>query len=142
MVEVYDIETLTGLYTYIGLDIDSKQLSKFVICKYQNDLKVFVEHLKQVKRQIGYNNLSFDSQVIEYILINHQNWLDLSGEEVADIIYRYAQYCIDKSNNGGWGDYPEWKLTIPQLDLFKVWHFDNKAKMTSWIKNLAKYKPI
>ena len=132
-----DIETLHSLFTYTGLNInDPKQLSTFMICKYQNDLKPLVNHLKCVKRQIGYNNLAFDGQVIEYILRNWQDWLDFNGHEVADIIYRYAQHCIDNSNNGGWGDYPEWKLTIPQLDLFKVWHFDNKAKMTSlkWIE--------
>lgn len=136
MVEVYDIETLYSMYSYIGLDINSKQLSKFIICKYQNDLIPLINHLKQVKRHIGYNNLAFDGQVIEYIFRNYKDWLKLDGHKVAGIIYKYAQYCIENSNNGGWGDYPEWKLTIPQLDLFKVWHFDNKAKMTSlkWIE--------
>jgi len=136
MVEVYDIETLRSLYSYVGFNIDSKKVSRFIICKYQNELKAFVEHLKQVERHIGYNNLSFDGQVIEYILKNHHNWLNLDGKEVASIIYDYAQYCINNSNNGDFGDFPEWKLTIPQLDLFKVWHFNNKAKMTSlkWIE--------
>lgn len=137
MIEVYDIETLKCFFSYVGLNIDdSKRLSKFMICEYQNDLKALIKHLEGVKRHIGYNNLSFDSQVIQYILENWLDWLDLSGKEVADVIYRYAQYCINKSNNGEWGDYPEWKLTIPQLDLFKIWHFDNKAKMTSlkWIE--------
>ncbi len=137
MVEVYDIETLKCLFTYTGLNIDdSKTISKFIICKYQNDLKELIKHLKQVKRHIGYNNLSFDGQVIEYILQNYEKWLELNGEEVASIIYYYAQQCIERSNNGEWGDYPEWQLTIPQLDLYKVWHFNNKAKATSlkWVE--------
>lgn len=136
MIEVYDIETLRPMYSYVGLNINSKQLSKFIICKYQNDLIPLITHLKQVKRQIGFNNLAFDAQVNEYILLNWKSWTELTGEEICLIIYKYAQYSINKTNNGGWPDYTEWKLSIKQLDLFKVWHFDNKAKMTSlkWIE--------
>lgn len=136
MVEVYDIETLFSLFTYTGLNIDSKQLSKFIICKYQNDLKALVNHLGLVKRQIGYNNIAFDAQVMEFILQNHHLWEDLNGKEVSEIIYKYSQYVINNANNGDWGDYPEWKLTIRQLDLYKIWHFDNKAKRTSlkWVE--------
>lgn len=136
MVEVYDIETLYSMYSYIGFNINSKQLSKFIICKYQNDLIPLITHLNDVKRQIGYNNLAFDAQVNEYILSHWTDWVELDGKEVAKIIYEYAQYSINKTNSGGWPDYQEWTLSIPQLDLFKVWHFDNKAKMTSlkWIE--------
>ncbi len=134
--EVMDIETIKSLYTYIGLNIDTKKLNTFIICKYQNDLIPLVNHLKSLKGQIGYNNLSFDGQVIEYILLNYKKWIDLDGLKVANIIYEYAQICIEKSNKGEWMDYPEWKLSIKQLDLFKIWHFNNKAKMTSlkWVE--------
>lgn len=144
MVEVYDIETLKALFTYTGLDIETKKVSKFIICRKRNDLCDLVQHLNTVKGQIGYNNLSFDSQVIEYILRNWHKWFELSGHDVCLKIYEYAQVCIDNSNKGAFSHYPEWKLTIKQLDLFKIWHFNNRAKMTSlkWIEFMIDFPNV
>jgi hypothetical protein len=136
MIEVYDIETLSNCFTYCGLDINTKNKSKFIIHKDKNDLINFVKHLKNCKGQIGFNNLSFDAQVIEEIIKNSDKWSDKCGEEIAKLIYGISQSTIENSNNGSWPKYPEWKLTIPQIDLFKIWHFDNRAKLTSlkWIE--------
>jgi len=136
MIEIYDIETLSNCFTYCGLNKESLEESEYVIHKDRNDLIPFINHLNKLSGQIGFNNLAFDGQVIQYILINHKNWLELDGEEISEKIYAYSQYVINKMNSGGFADYPEWKLTISQLDLFKIWHFDNKAKMTSlkWVE--------
>jgi len=136
MVEVYDIETLKPMFSYVGFNVHSKTLSKFVISEYQNDLKPLIKHLNDLKGQIGYNNLSFDAQVIQFILVNWDDWLDLTSLEICKLIYNYSQYVINKANNNEFLDYPEWKLIIKQLDLFKIWHFNNKAKMTGlkWVE--------
>lgn len=131
MIEVYDIETLKNMFLYIGLNIDSKELSMFIIHKDRNDIKSLIRHLKQLKGQIGYNNISFDAQITQWILDNFEDEDGDHGEAIAQAIYRQAQYVIDLTNNGGWPPIPEWHLSIPQLDLFKIWHFDNKAKRTS-----------
>lgn len=132
MVEIYDVETLSNCFTYTGLNRDTKDVSQFVIHIDRNDLTKFIEHLKQLKGQIGFNNLSFDGQVIQFIINNYNKWLELNGEEIAELIYSYSQKTIERMNNGGFSEFPDWKMNIPQLDLFKIWHFDNKAKMTSW----------
>lgn len=135
-VEVFDIETLKNCFTYTAFNIDTEEIYQFVIHESRNDLKALISHLKSIKGHIGFNNISFDGQVIEWILRNCEDWFDLGGEEVATKIYAYAQYVIEKMNKGGWADYPEWEMTVKQLDLFKIWHFDNKAKMTSlkWVE--------
>jgi hypothetical protein len=136
IVEVYDIETIKNCFTFTGLDINTKKVFQFVIHNSRNDLISLIDHLNNINGQIGYNNLNFDGQVIQWILDNYKDWLNLTGEKIANKIYDYAQHVINKTNNGSWADYPEWKLKIKQLDLFKIWHFDNKAKMTSlkWIE--------
>ncbi len=146
-VEIYDIETLKNCYTHCSLNRDNIfEEFEFIIHKDQNDLLIYIEHLNKLKGQIGYNNLAFDGQVIQYILENHKEWIswELDGEQISKLIYDYAQYVINKMNNGGWSDYPEWKMKIHQLDLFKIWHFDNKAKMTSlkWIEYMINMNNI
>jgi hypothetical protein len=133
---VYDVETLFKTFTHTAYNIDTKDIVQFVIHESRNDLSSFIEHLKSSKGQIGFNNLNFDGQIIQYILENYNKWQDKSGSEIAHIIYKYAQKTIEKMNSGGWGDYPEWKMSIPQLDLFKIFHYDNKNKMTSlkWLE--------
>ncbi len=131
MVEIYDVETISNFFSYVGMNRDSKVISKFVICKFRNDLEIFIEHLNSLKGLIGFNNLSFDSQIIQYIQVNYKRWLSLDGDEISGLIYNYSQKVIIKSNAGGFSDYPEWKLNIKNLDLFKIWHFNNKQRMTS-----------
>ncbi len=135
-IEVYDVETISNFFSFVGFNIDNKIISSFVIHNSRNDLLLLIEHLETIKRLVGFNNLNFDSQIIQFIQENYTDWLDLTGEEISKIIYEYSQYIINKINNGGWSDYPEWKLNIKNIDLFKIWHFDNKAKMTSlkWIE--------
>lgn len=144
MIEIYDIETLINCFTYTGMNRNTKEVKQFVIHKDRNELQLFISHLKGLQKQIGFNNLNFDSQVIQYILNNNINWNNLNGEEVSKLIYDYSQITINKMNNGGFTDYPEWKLTISQMDLFKIWHFDNKAKMTSlkWIEYMIDMENI
>lgn len=144
MIEIYDIETLINCFTYTGMNRNTKEVKQFVIHKDRNELQLFISHLKGLQKQIGFNNLNFDSQVIQYILNNNINWNNLNGEEVSKLIYDYSQITINKMNNGGFADYPEWKLTISQMDLFKIWHFDNKAKMTSlkWIEYMIDMENI
>lgn len=131
-----DIETLSNMFLYVGMDKDTQEWNRFIIHEDKNEIKELIEYLNKLKGSISFNGLNFDSQVVQFILDNHNDWLDLNGGAIADLIYRKSQQVIERSNNKGFPEYPEWKLKIKQLDLFKIWHFDNKAKMTSlkWVE--------
>lgn len=139
---VYDVETILRTFTYTAYNIDTKETVQFVIHESRNDLEEFIEHLYICKGHVGFNNLAFDGQIIQFIIeksnswINNQNNLFSSPSIIANEIYQYAQKTIEKANSGAWGDYPEWKMKIPQLDLFKIHHYDNKNKMTGlkWVE--------
>lgn len=135
MVEVYDIETLKGAFTYTGIDIKTRKISQFVLHKSRTDLHRLVSHLKfNVKGQIGFNNLVFDYPILHYILSNYNNWHNLSIESQIGLIYSRAQAIIEEQNKEHKAkvyNIREKDMIIPQLDLFKIWHYNNKAKFTS-----------
>ncbi len=135
-VDVYDIETLKSAFTYVGIDRDTGIVSKFIIHKDLNDIKSLVNHIRSLKGMIGFNVIGFDYPIIHMILKDYNNWSSLTNQEIIDIIYNKAQQIISVQNDTN-------KLAkysvqikpkdyiIPQLDLFKIHHFDNKARMTS-----------
>jgi hypothetical protein len=69
-------------------------------------------------------------------LNNQGSLLKSSPQAIVKFIYDYAQSIIDKSNKGSFLDYAPYKLKIKQIDLFRLNHWDNKAKMSSlkWIQ--------
>jgi len=137
---VMDYETLTNCFTGVFEHYKTQETEIYVIHDLRNDLNEFISFLKQnilnKEWHISYNGLAFDGQVTHYILDNHQGWLDKSGCEIANIIYKYAHRCIQKSNNKEFSDYPQWKMQIKQIDIFKMHHWDNPAKRSSlkWIQ--------
>ena len=137
---VMDYETLANCFTGVFEHYKTQETEIFVVHDLQNDLNRLIDFLKlnitNKEWHISYNGLAFDGQVTHYILDNYKNWLELSGCEIAAIIYLYAQRCIQKSNNKEFADYPQWKMDINQIDVFKMHHWDNPAKRSSlkWIQ--------
>jgi hypothetical protein len=137
---VHDYETLQNCFTGVFENYKTTETKVFVIHDLQNDLNKFVTFLQECVTEkqwhISYNGLAFDAQITHFILDNYNDWLDLTGCEIANIIYRYAQRTIQKSNNKEFADYPQWKMSIGQIDIFKMHHWDNPAKRSSlkWIQ--------
>ena len=123
----YDIETLKNCFTYTGINRDTKEVVTFVVCNNINQLEGLYEHLRKCKGQIGFNNLNFDYPVIHSIIEERRDLIKQTTDEVTAFIYDLAQETIKTA-------FPAIRdsdVIIPQLDLFKIWHFDNKARMTS-----------
>jgi hypothetical protein len=123
---VFDIETISNFFSYTAINTKTDEVAVFVIWKERNDLQAMLNHFdNEVKGLIGFNSISFDYPVIHEIIKTKRSLLKMDGEKAARKIYQIAQETINK----------EWtqvyKPLMPQLDLFKVHHFDNKAKMTS-----------
>jgi hypothetical protein len=120
-VYVFDLETV-DIFTATFLDRDSDELYQFVISKNKDQRKELFEFLNtQVSGLIGYNSLKFDSQILEFMYRNPE----CTPQEIKD----YAELIIFDENKRS--DVPEWKLRIPQLDLFKALSLSVKAKRTS-----------
>jgi len=137
---VMDYETLCNCFVAVFKHYKTEETHVFSICKLQNDYPKFSEFLKQNLEEkewhISYNGLAFDAQVTHNIIKNHKNLLLMDGESIAEEIYGYAQRAITNSNNKEFHDFPEWNMTIQQIDVFKLNHWDNPAKRSSlkWIE--------
>ena len=137
---VMDYETLSNCFVGVFVHYKTNEKKVFVVHELQNDFDSFIEFLREnvndKQWHISYNGLAFDSQVTQYIIENHSQWEDYSADQIARTIFRYAQRCIHKANNKEWSDYPLWKLSIGQIDIFKMHHWDNPAKRSSlkWIQ--------
>lgn len=146
---VYDIETLINLSTFCFLECQSGQSKQFIIHESVNDLRPLVRFLRASKNAnyafVGFNNVFFDGQIIHWIISRYNELCTLSGEQVAEAIYRKAQALIDLPENERFGVLvPEKELYIRQIDLYKQKHYDGKAKRTSlkWLEFTMRMKSI
>jgi len=137
---IYDYETIQNCFVAVFTGYSSSDTRIFVVNRDRNDLPDFLDFLDDniayKDWHLGYNNLAFDAQITEFILENRDELYHLSSDDFTATIAQYASSVIGKSNRGEWLDYPEFKLSIPCLDIFKLNHWDSMAKRCSlkWIQ--------
>jgi len=137
---VMDYETLTNCFLAVFEHYKTDEVKVFTIGKLRNDIEEFLTFLEQNVEEnefhIAYNGLGFDSQITEYIIRNQAELLFMTGEEAGIAIYAKAQDCINRQTNREWQEWSEKQLSIKQIDVFKLNHWDNPAKMSSlkWIQ--------
>ena len=132
-VVVWDIETMKELFL-IGIYIPEKdEYKKWEISRWKNELDGFIRFTEEYSEYywVGYNNLSFDSQIIEWILRNYENWNEIPSIEIAGMISQKAQDRISDANYDLFPDYREDQLSLKQIDLFTLNHYNNKNRMVS-----------
>ena len=129
---IYDIETLKEYFLVVCL-IPGEPYRAFKLNKWENNLDAFARFAEEHSDYywVGYNNLRFDSQVVEWILRNHDNWHELSNLEITAKIAQKAADVIHDANFDVFPEYRESDLSLKQIDLFKVHHFDNKNRRVS-----------
>ena len=130
---IVDIETYDELYLLVAYHPDEKRYYKFEVSKWKNELDGMMKFLEDHSEHyvVTFNGLSFDSQVIEWIIKHHQDWWDLSGLEITAKIAQFAKDRIDDSNYEIFPPYREEQLSMKQIDLFTIWHFNNINRRTS-----------
>jgi len=130
---IYDIETLKELFLIVIYNPESDVTYEFQVSRWTNQLDGFIRFTEQHDEHywVGYNNLRFDSQVVEHILRNYDNWHELSGLEICAKIAQKAADTIHDANYDVFPEYREEWLSLKQLDLFKINHYDNKNRMVS-----------
>jgi len=135
LVVVYDIETLASCFTYSAINVKTEEKYQFVLHKDKNDWFSLVNHLQECIGQIGFNNINFDYPIIHYILENMFIWPSKYNiEQIISLIYQKAQEIINSQDTDEFYKtvaIPTKNWRIKQLDLFKLWHYNNKARRTS-----------
>lgn len=129
--QVYDLEQLINFHSYYGIDPITKKETCFVIHPSRNDFDEYYEFLtnrKKLTGMVGFNNLSYDYSLIHEILTNPDIKANRSDpDQINLILYKVSQKAISSQ----FPLVPQWEQLIPQLDLYKIHHFDNKNKRVS-----------
>lgn len=129
---VYDIETFPNVFTLAAECADAPFTWEFEISPWVNDSHRLIQWLYWMRergyRMAGFNNLGFDYPIIHMIA--------KMGNANAEVIWQKAQAIIHSQNedegNNRWTHqvYPGDRI-VTQLDLYRIHHFDNRARMTS-----------
>lgn len=123
---VVDIETFPECFTLSMETLNDEHSAVWEISKFRDDrvqLTQWLQWLAQMQApMITFNGVHFDYPVIHFFMQN--------PNATVEQIYAKAMSIIqsnDKFSNTIWAS----DRFIPQIDLFKIHHFDNPAKSTS-----------
>lgn len=132
---VYDIETYPNCFTLCIVRDDGKHLKVFEVSDRKNEIEGVFKCLDYLSSSgddmVGFNNLNFDYPVLHKVIETKAALLKSNGLNIAKKIYKYAQDQIESMKGEFANTVKEEDRHIKQIDLFKIWHFDNKAKSTS-----------
>lgn len=135
-----DWETLIDCTVLVVEDYKTTDQKVFSIGHIRNDIDELLTFLRFNKEHnewhVSFNGLSFDSQITEYILRNAKKLAFMKGPDIAALVYAKAQDIIHRQNNKEFSEFSEKDLSIKQIDVFKLNHWDNPAKRSSlkWIQ--------
>ena len=123
---VYDIETYPNYFLIHFYNITTGEELYFEISAFVNDEKLLQDFLKTKNLQlIGFNNINFDYPLLHCTILRKSN-------NTSESINIEANRIIKAKYSAIWDN----QIKIPQLDLYKIWHYDNKNKATSlkWLE--------
>lgn len=114
------MEQFPNFHSGVFRNIKTNEYKEFVIHKSRDDRKEYIDFLlNDCNVLIGYNNINYDYPLLHYLLNN--KYCDVQD------MYKESQRIISEL-------FPAIKtkdVLIKQVDLFRIWHFNNKARITS-----------
>jgi len=123
---IFDLETYPNFFLATFKSIKTNEYYEFEISDRLNQNKDLYGFLHtRCRGLIGFNNLGFDYPVLHNTIL-----VDLN--HTAQSIYKHVETIINTKYSSIW----ESDIIIPQLDLYKIWHYDNANKRTSlkWLE--------
>lgn len=114
----YDLETYPNFFL-CGVKPLGQDPVLFEISERRNDLAALRSYIMRLSLMIGFNNLHFDYPVLHHVIALNEHW--------------WPKVQAIFAEEGGRFDHElrPWEWLVPQLDLFRIHHFDNPAKRTS-----------
>lgn len=133
---VYDLETYPNFFLYSFYDISTKETLHFEISDRKNDFDKLRSFLLSghIKYLVGFNNIGFDYPVMHRTVIALQRPMSLRA------MYAVVEDVIQTK----YSNISPRHVKVPQIDLFKIWHYDNKNKSTSlkWLEYALRLENI
>lgn len=122
---VYDIETICNCFTLHFESLYGETAGTFEISQYRDDRRELLAwfcywHDNKVP-MISFNGLSFDYPVLHFIWNNPDASVWEIYDKAQEQIHDHTMFKTVRPED----------CFAPQIDLFKIMHFDNRAKSTS-----------
>lgn len=123
--EIYDTECVPNCFLFSMECLNSSTRATWEISEFRDDRISLLEHFQYLSQYqipiIGFNNINYDYAIIHFL------WKNPSATNLQ--LYQKSQAIINSQNR--W-DHQIWASDrfCPQIDLYKLQHFDNKAKAT------------
>lgn len=114
---VYDIETYPNLFTIAFMPLGGNHVRAFEISERADQRHQIIAFVKSCSSMIGFNNVGFDWPLLKMLLEYPNVTTQALNNHAEGLIKGFASI--------------DWTPAIPQVDLFRIHHFDNKAKTTS-----------
>lgn len=123
---VYDTEEFPNVFTIAFEHSEYPITLQYEISPWRNDTWELIDFCKWLVenncRMVGFNNVSWDYPILHLLL--------KTGKGDAKALYDKAQEIIFSEDKFASMVFPSDRV-IPQIDLYKIHHFDNKARTTS-----------
>lgn len=132
---IVDLETYPNVFLCAVMRADGKFKQVLEVSDRKNELDRVVKLMNRMKDtdsfMVSFNGIGFDYPVMHEIYTKF-NSFPKSGKASALKIFKIAQKQIDSFKGEGFGNTIRSQDCIhKQLDLYRIWHFNNKAKATS-----------
>lgn len=130
---ISDLETMLEMFLCCWYDPQEDKWYRFEVSRRKNQIDSLVNYIESHEDYyfVYYNGLRFDSQVLEFIIRNYQNWIDKTALEICAIISQVATDVIDDSNYDIFPRYRENQLSFKIIDPFELMGFSNKNRRVS-----------
>lgn len=127
----YDIETYPNYFGLCIVHADTGTRWLYRLTDTRNDAEAIVTMMYRLRdagcRMMGFNNQHFDYPVMHHLI----NLYQTTGVVTAADAYQKAQDIFASQRNDFSHNVWDSEHVVPQIDLFKIMHFDNLAKSTS-----------
>lgn len=123
---LWDIEVFPNLFLLNAEDVNNPEdKESFQISPYKDNRYDLVEWLRtSVNSLIGFNTIGYDYPIL-HNLITTQGMLNNRGSIICNYIYNLSCQIV----SGKRINIPETSYIVKQVDLFRINHFNNKARM-------------
>ena len=124
----WDVETYPNCFTAVIGNMRTRKCWIYEISDRKDDRKKLFSRIKKIRQEggymVGFNSIAFDYPVLHFMLRNPE----CSVEQ----IYNKAMEIIGADHEDRFSHMIfENQMIVPQIDLFKIHHFDNVARSTS-----------
>ena len=124
---VYDVEQFANFHSLVAYDVIAKKTYQFAVCDLRDDRIAYFKFLKDNSHSmwVGFNNINYDYPLLHFMLFKMKGALHVNTQTFNSMMYTESQNIINS-------DYSVIKYPkLYQLDLFRLHHYNNKARMTS-----------